>query len=81
MVIVCDDRLVAVFTAYLYVVEPGGNDKLLLVDTLLDEYHLVVFHEGAAYLNGLGNVAELGRSVTGHEESVGIVILAGCLSC
>ena len=81
VVVVCDDRLVAVLATYLYIVEPRGNVNLLLVDALLDKYHLVVFHEGTAHLDSFGNIAELCRAVAGHEDCVGIIVLAGSLCC
>ena len=35
----------------------------------------MVFHEGAAYLDGVVDVTEFCRAVAGHEEGVGVVVL------
>ena len=77
MIVVGDDGLVAVFPTNLDVGEPRGDNELLLIDALFDEYHFVIVHEGAAHLDGIIDVAELAGAVAGDEERVGIVILVG----
>ena len=75
MVIPCDDCVVAVLTADLNVGKPLGNDELFLVSNLLDEYDLLLFHKGAAYLDGFTDISKFACAVAGHKECVGIVVI------
>ena len=75
MVIVGDDGVVAILAADLDVLQPLGNDELLLVDATLHVDHFLIVHEGAAYLDGLANGKELARAVGSYDDGVGVVIV------
>ena len=64
MVVPRYDGLVTVFAANLNIREPCRHLYLLLVDSVSDEYDLVIFHECPAYLYCIGNVPELARAVS-----------------
>ena len=81
MVVVGDDGLVAVLAADLDVLQPLRDDELLLVGAALDEDDLVVVHEGAAHLDGVGDGAELSCAVAGDDDGVGVIVLAGGRGC
>ena len=78
VVIPGDDSLVTVFTADGDVGEPGWDDELLLVNSLLYIDYLGVVHEGAAHFDGLVDGAEFAGTITGYYNRVGVVILVGC---
>ena len=77
VVIVGDDGLVAVFSAYLDMLYPLRDDELLLVSASLDIDHLVVVHEGTAHLDGLAHGAEFASTVARHYQCVGVVVALG----
>ena len=78
MVVESDDGVFHILANDFYVVEPRGDDYLLLVGAFFHKNHLVVVHEGTAHLYGVVDVAEFACAVASDEQGVGVVILVHC---
>ena len=78
MVVVGDDGRIHVLSAELDILEPRGDDELLLIRTFLNIYNLVVIHEGTAHLDGFVNGAEFSCTVSCYDDGVWVVVLACC---
>ena len=74
-----DDGVITILPTNLNIRQPLGNDEFLLVGPFLHIDDFMVFHEGTAYLDSVGDVAELSRTVTSNHESVRVVVVIGCL--
>src|SRR5574344_20458 len=78
MVIVSDDGIILVFTAYFYVCKPGWDNQFFFVRAFFYKDDFVIIHKSSADFDGIIDIAEFGRTISCNEECVRVVILISC---
>ena len=74
MIIISNNGIVAILTAYLYIGKPRRDNEFLLIYAFLNIDYLMIFHKGTTNFYRFIDSAELSRTITSHNNGIWRVV-------